>query len=81
MLINRVLGFFGYVKIPLALVQLSIEQEAFLKTLIRVFDNTPGIKGTFKVYLNNQRAMTEFLRTGRLLTKNEPKAEPKDLIL
>jgi len=65
-LIQTVLGFFGYCKIPKGVISLSMEQERFLEIISRR-EETPVGKRIFEKYLNGQKAITEFLRSGRLL--------------
>jgi hypothetical protein len=61
-----VLGFFGYVKIPVSVVQLSMKQENMWKQIV---DNVTTVenKEIFGLHLKAQRTLTNFLRSGRLL--------------
>jgi len=64
-MIQIVLGFFGYIKIPREAVQLSIAQEVFFEVLLK---QEPDGKDIIERYLRGQKTLTQFLRSGRLLT-------------
>lgn len=66
-MLQVVLGFLGYVKIPLSVVQLSIQQEEFLRKLQEIATN-PKSRALFGKYLNGQESMTRFLRAGRKIS-------------
>lgn len=65
-MIRFILGWFGYVKIPLAVVQLSIEQELFFRTMLKNKSH-PTEKKDLLRYLKGQKTLTAFLRSGKLL--------------
>lgn len=65
--IQKILGFFGYVKIPKAAILLSIEQEIFLEKIQKLENDQKG-KEIFENYLEMQRALTQFLRSGQLIS-------------
>lgn len=62
-----ILGFFGYCKIPIDAIQLSIQQEDFLKDLQKMYKDKQHGDELFQHHLSIQRAITGFLRSGRLL--------------
>lgn len=67
---QTILGLFGYVKIPLAAVQLSVAQEAYFEGAYRnIPEEYPKQKAYFKQYVDAQHAITEFLRSGRKLNR------------
>jgi hypothetical protein len=61
-----ILAFFGYVKIPLEVVQLSIQQEKILQEIADCITDT-GDRVTFLRHLAAQKTLTKFFRSGRLL--------------
>jgi len=65
---KTILAFFGYVKIPIAVVMLSTMQETVFETMIK---SEPSEKGKLYLsrFLKGQRALTEFLRSGKLLNE------------
>ena len=66
--VKVILSYFGYVKIPLAAVQLSIAQEEAFKIIVKHLeqDGVPCV-GVRKA-LEGQRALTAFLRSGMIST-------------
>jgi hypothetical protein len=62
------MSFFGYVKIPDAVVQLSIEQEYFLLRCSKATALDP-MKSSFFTHLQRQRAITEFLKSGNKISE------------
>lgn len=62
---KRILSYFGYIKIPIEAVQLSIEQESIFEKL-RELQTIPKAKELFKQRLEMQKTLTRFLRSGRL---------------
>lgn len=63
--IRKLLGLFGYVKIPKEAVQLSLLNESNLE---KVHDAVPdGLKPLFKTMLDAQKALTGFLVSGRMV--------------
>ena len=62
---KTILYLFGYVKIPKAAVQLSIEQERFLE-LIRDHVGDRPFETLINKHIKGQKTLTEFLRSGRL---------------
>jgi hypothetical protein len=62
-----IMAFWGYVKIPTAVIQLSIAQEHFLDKC-RKHESDPRGKEYFAKYLEGQKAITSFLRSGRLIS-------------
>lgn len=75
-MVRTILAFFGYVKVPKEAVQMSMLLEDDFKDLIELFldigeDAPPSYKEVAKRLKNRKRAMevmTEFLRSGRLLS-------------
>jgi len=65
-MIKHIMALFGYVKIPLQVVQISIMQEEILKEIIDCLSSEKD-RLEFSKRLEAQKAMTNFLRTGRLL--------------
>ena len=65
-MIRNILGFFGYVKIPLEAVKLSVQQELIFETMIECESSEKG-KEYLARFLKGQQVMTAFLRSGRLL--------------
>ena len=63
-MIKYILNFFGYIKIPVEVVQLSIEQEVFFE---RIIEYIPETKEIFELHLKGQKTLTQFLKSGRLL--------------
>lgn len=68
-MIKFIAALFGYCKIPLQVVQLSMMQEDFIKKLIRHESDERG-KEFYKKMLIGQQAITEFLRSGKILRNN-----------
>ena len=64
--IDFIFGWFGYVRIPKELVQLSIMQEDLLKRIIGRSNKAP-LREMFDPYIKGQQAITHFLRSGRML--------------
>lgn len=65
-LITTILLFFGYVRIPLAAVQMSLAQEEALKAVQHILEkNNPGFGPCFQKYIDGQRQITTFLRSAR----------------
>lgn len=65
-MIQFILGFFGYVRIPLHVVRLSIEQENFLEQSIE-YEQSVTDKKEIQKTLEGQKEITSFLRAGRKL--------------
>jgi len=69
-MIRTILGFFGYSKIPLEAVRLSILSESLIAALLKEAMKKSEKQQTIdfvKTALNGQKALTEFLRSGKLL--------------
>lgn len=64
--VQLLLGRFGYVKIPLEVVRLSMNLEAFLKTINNYAEDEHGLD-PFRKQIEAQHSLTEFLRAGRAL--------------
>lgn len=65
--IQFLFGWFGYAKIPMEVVQLSMcQEEAFRIIIKRLEENGCVAKGCRKA-LEAQRSITAFLRSGRVL--------------
>jgi len=62
-----ILGWFGYVKIPIQAVQLSMGQEEAIKLIIKAIEKNGIQSNGWKKALEAQQALTKFLRSGRLL--------------
>ena len=60
--IQFIFGWFGYVKVSKAVVQLSMAQEDIFKMFA-------AIDKRFEPHLEGQRKITEFLRAGRSLIR------------
>ena len=74
-MINTILAYFGYVKVPKEAVQMSMCFEDDFKDLIDLFldigEDAPSYKKLaehLKARKRGMEVMTEFLRSGRLLT-------------
>lgn len=74
-MIQTILAFFGYVKVPREAVQLCMVLEDDFKDLITLFlaigENAPSYKKLAEHLRERKRgmeSMTAFLRSGRLLT-------------
>ena len=65
-MIKKILGFFGYVKIPLKAVKLSVQQELVFETMIEC-ESSEKCKEYLARFLKGQRTLTAFLRSGKLL--------------
>ena len=72
-MIQTILAFFGYAKIPfghakipLEVVQFSILQESLWERLIKLRPDAP-IASFFRTGLRGQKVLTEFLRSGKKL--------------
>jgi hypothetical protein len=63
-----IFGWFGYVKVSKAVVQLSMKQEDSIKDVIPLITN-PDTKEWLETLLKAQRTITNFLRSGKLLAK------------
>ena len=66
--IRFIMAEFGYVKIPREAVQLSMAQEEAFKLVIKAIESTGHESPAFRKALGAQRALTYFLRSGRLIT-------------
>jgi len=62
------MAFWGYTKIPTEVVQLSMAQELFLEKMYKHESSSKG-RQLIGRYLKGQKALTVFLRAGRLLNK------------
>jgi hypothetical protein len=69
-MIRTLLAFFGYVRVPFAVVQLSVEQENFLLECHKN-ETDPHGQLLFSEYYRGQRALTEFLKSGLFLNNKE----------
>ena len=74
-MVRTILAFFGYVKVPKEAVQMSMLLEDDFKDLIELFldigEDAPSYKEVAEHLRQRKRAMevmTEFLRSGRLLS-------------
>jgi hypothetical protein len=63
---SKILGLFGYAKIPKEVVQLSLLQERRIESILSELTNPNNIS-FFKKLLEGQRLLTKFLWTGRLV--------------
>ena len=59
-----ILALFGYVKVPKAAVQISMEIEESYRRISKTF---PEIEN-FKMLYKGSKTMTDFLRSGRLIS-------------
>ena len=73
-MIQTILAFFGYIKVPKEAIQLSMCLEDDFKNIIKIFlglgEIYPDFKGLEKhleVRKNAVKVMTQFLRSGKLL--------------
>jgi len=69
-MIRTILGFFGYCKIPLAVIQLSIFSEDLISSLLKNAIENDANQETIDhvtMVFDGQKAVTEFLRSGKLL--------------
>jgi hypothetical protein len=71
-MIRIILAYFGYAKIPVKVVQLSIMQEEYIKKLIDLRDSEDW-KRLFESHLEGQKTLTHFLRSCRLLDRGSKK--------
>lgn len=72
-MIQKLLGIFGYVKVPLAAVRISMQQEAFLEK-VQSIQSDAG-QAVFAPRIKAQKALTFFLRSGRAVTySGQPEA-------
>lgn len=67
-MIQTILSFFGYTKIPKAVIQLSLLQEIHIEKWCRATKKHKGWHDEFESYLKAQKTITRFLQSGRLLT-------------
>ena len=61
-----ILAFFGYTKIPLELIQLSITNELIFEIMVESSE-MEEIKDKLEQALEGQKTLTKFLRSGRKL--------------
>lgn len=67
-IIQTILGMFGYIKIPKAAVELSLLQESYFDRIYKdIPDKYEKQKLHFKRYVDAQKTLTAFLRSGRIL--------------
>ncbi len=66
--IQLVMSYFGYVKIPVQVVQLSMAQEEAFKKIVTTIESTGHEAVAYRKVLAAQQALTAFLRSGRLIT-------------
>ena len=69
-MIQTILAFFGYCKIPKETVLISIESEDVLSALLKQCDEGKAKQSAadyVRMVLAGQKALTGFLRSGRLL--------------
>lgn len=64
-MLNAMLKFFGYIKIPKEAVRLSMDQESFIETQVELTDKE-RLKQIYTKQLEGQKTLTAFLRSGRL---------------
>lgn len=64
---QTILAFFGYVKVPKEAIQMSMVLEDDFKGLADVFRDNLKAKAWFSYRQESMKALTEFLRNGRLL--------------
>ncbi|MFA6213526.1 MAG: hypothetical protein WC714_29080 [Candidatus Obscuribacterales bacterium] len=67
-MIQAIMAFFGYVKIPIPVIHLSILQEEFLDRCA-TYTTEAELKALFTEHLKGQQTLTKFLRSGKLITK------------
>ena len=73
-MIQTILSFFGYCKIPKEAVEISIASSELIETLLKHAKDGAVKQHTInyiKIALKGQKALTEFLRSGRLLQWSE----------
>lgn len=66
--VHLFLAYFGYVKIPLEAVQLSMRQEEAFRILINALDETGHDCPNYRKALEGQKTLTAFLRSGRAIS-------------
>jgi len=69
-MIQTILGFLGYCKIPKEAIQLSMASENIIGMLFKqAIEKSCGQETIdyVEIALNGQKTLTEFLRTGKLL--------------
>ena len=63
-----ILAFCGYVKVPKEAIQLCMRTEDDFKEMGELFKDNPRLQSWFSQRQNSMRILTEFLRSGRLLS-------------
>jgi len=78
-LIDTAFAYLGYVKIEHAAVKISLSQETFFEKLISLYKEKSDTNSVEVVehYRLQQKALTDYLRSCRLLTYNPPKRNQK----
>ena len=69
-MIQTILAFFGYCKIPKEVIQISIISEDLFSDLLKNAIENSSKQTTIdhvKLVFDGQKAITEFLRSGKLL--------------
>jgi len=66
--IQFILAWFGYVKIPIEVVQISMAQERAFQIIIDKFESNGHKLIGYRKALEAQKSMTAFLRSGRLIS-------------
>ena len=66
-MIRRILALFGYVRIPLEVVQFSLAQEVYFEKLLQKAEPDSAIFRSLQMRLKGQKVLTSFLRSGRML--------------
>ena len=64
---QTIMAFFGYAKIPVAAIHLSLKQEQFLSKC-RDLETDPKGRVYFDRHLEGQKTITSFLRSGKLIS-------------
>lgn len=67
-MIALILSYFGYCKVPPAMVKLSFKNQMFLEKLARRETDIKD-KEIIKAYAAGQKTMTEFLRSCRIVSQ------------
>ena len=66
-MIKTILGFFGYCKIPVEAIQLSMVVEGFLVELKKLTYESPILSNSIQLNIEAQNTLTTFLRSGKIL--------------
>jgi hypothetical protein len=66
--IHLLMAFFGYVKIPVEVIRLSMEQESFIQAFVNLYKDDPRGNKLFSPRLEYQKTITKFSRSGKIIS-------------